>query len=264
MSLGEVEIVEANSDNIFDYGVCGYKNIKREGFLEKVNWLKERFAEGLKVKILYSSSDGTQGMIEYIPGDFCWRPVEASGYMFIHCIFSGFKRAYKGKGYGSLLLKECLEDAKKENMHGVAVVTRQGPFMAKKDLFIKNGFEVVDSYPPDFELLAKKFDENAPTPKFKEASREKLGEYSKGLTIIRADQCPYTVKNVREMVESAEQIFGLKANVVNLTNCKDAQNSPCAFGTFGIIFDGEIVAHHPISNTRFKNIMNKLLQRSKK
>jgi hypothetical protein len=264
MSSGEVEIVDANSENIFDYGVCGYKNIKREGYLEKINWLKERFAEGLKVKILYSSSDGTQGMIEYIPGDFCWRPVEASGYMFIHCIFSGFKRAYKGKGYGSMLLKECLEDAKKANMNGVAVVTRKGPFMADKDLFVKNGFEVVDSYPPDFELLVKKYDKNAPTPKFKEDSGEKLGEYSKGLTIIRADQCPYTVKNVREMVESAEQIFGLKVNVVNLTNCKDAQNSPCAFGTFCVIFDGEIVAHHPISNTRFKNIMNKILKSPKK
>ncbi len=263
MSSEEIEIVEANSENVLNYGVCGYKNIKREGYPEKINWLKERFAEGLKLKILYSSSDGTQGMIEYIPGEFCWRPVEASGYMFIHCIFSGFKRAYKGKGYGSMLLKECLEDTKKENMYGVAVVTREGPFMAKKDLFLKNGFEVVDSCPPDFELLVKKFDKNAPTPKFKEDSGKRLGEYGKGLTIIRADQCPYTVKNVREMVDSAEKIFGLKANVVNLINCKDAQNSPCAFGTFCIIFDGEIVAHHPISNTRFKNIMNKILQSSK-
>ncbi len=264
MSSGEIEIVEANSDNIFDYGVCGYKNIKREGYPEKINWLKERFKEGLKLKILYSSSDGTQGMIEYIPGEFCWRPVQASGYMFIHCIFSGFKRSYKGKGYGSLLLKESIEDAEKENMYGVAVVTRKGPFMANKDLFIKHGFEIVDSYPPDFELLVKKFDKNAPKPKFNKDIEKRLGKYNKGLTIIRADQCPYTVKNVKEMVESAEKIFGLKANVINLTDCKDAQNTPCAFGTFCIIFNGEIIAHHPISNTRFKNIMNKILLSSKK
>jgi hypothetical protein len=178
--------------------------------------------------------------------------------MFIHCIFSGFKRAYKGKGYGSRLLKEALKDAEKQKMYGVAVVTRKGPFMADKDLFIKHGFEVIDTFPPDFELLVKKFDKNAPTPKFNEESRKRLGDYSQGLTIIRADQCPYTVKNVREIAESAEKIFGLKPNVVNLASYKDAQNSPCAFGTFCIIFDGEIVAHHPISNTRFKNIINKI------
>ena len=258
MSSDGIKIVDVNSDNILDFGVCGYKNIKREGYPEKINWLRERFAEGLKLKILYSSFDGTQGMIEYIPGKLCWRPVEASGYMFIHCIFSGFKRAYKGKGYGSLLLKESLEDAKKEKMYGVAVVTRKGPFMADKDLFIKHGFEVVDTYPPDFELLVKKFDKNAPTPKFKKDSRKRLGEYNKGLTIIRADQCPYTVKNVREIIESAEKNFGLKPNIVNLASYKDAQNSPCAFGTFCIIFNGKIIAHHPISNTRFKNIMNKI------
>ncbi len=76
-------------------------------------------------------------MIEYILGEYCWRPVEASGYVFIHCIFVGFKRAYKGKGYGSLLLDECLKDSKEENTYGVAVVTRKGTFMAGKDLFLK-------------------------------------------------------------------------------------------------------------------------------
>lgn len=79
-------------------------------------------------------------------------------------------------------------------MHGVAVVTRKGPFMAGKELFIKNGFEVVDKALPDFELLVKKFNKNAPTPKFKGEWEERLSQYGKGLTIIRADQCPYTVK----------------------------------------------------------------------
>ena len=31
----------------------------------------------------------------------------------------------------------------------------------------KKGFEVVDTAPPNFELLVKKFNKNAPTPKFK-------------------------------------------------------------------------------------------------
>ena len=99
-----IEIIDTNADNILEYGVCGYKNIKRAGYLEKVEWLKERFQEGLKIKTLYTDKDGTQGMIEYIPGEYCWRPVDAGGCMLIHCIFSGSKKIYKGKGYGSLLL----------------------------------------------------------------------------------------------------------------------------------------------------------------
>ena len=255
-----IKLVDTNADNILEYGVCGYKNIKRAGYPEKIEWLKGRFKEGLKIKTIYSDKDGTQGMIEYIPGEYCWRPVEASGYMFIHCIFVGFKGAYKGKGYGSLLLKECLGDVKKKNMHGVAVVTRKGPFMAGKEIFEKNGFEVVDTVPPDFELLVKKFNKNVSTPKFKEDWEKRLTKYSKGLTIIRADQCPYSVKNVGEICETAKKTYGIKPNIFSLNSYKEAQKSPCAFGTFCIVYNGNIIAHHPISNTRFINIMNKIIK----
>jgi hypothetical protein len=258
--MGKIEIIDTNSDNILEYGVCSYKNIKREGYPEKIEWLKDRFQEGLKIKTLFSDKDGTQGMIEYIPGKYCWRPVEASGYMFIHCIFSGFKSFYKGKGYGSLLLDECLKDAKKGNMHGVAVVTRKGAFMASNELFVKKDFQIVDKAPPDFELLVKKFNKKAPDPKFKGDWEKRLSQYAKGLTIIRADQCPYTVKNVEEISETAEKAYSIKPKIINLKNCQEAQNSPCAFGTFCILYNGKVIAYHPISNTRFTNIMNKILK----
>jgi GNAT superfamily N-acetyltransferase len=258
--MEKVEIIDTNPDNILNYGICGYKNINRAGYTEKIEWLKERFIEGMKIKTLFSEKDGTQGMIEYIPGEYSWRPVDAKGYMFIHCIFVGFKRAYKGKGYGSLILDECLKDAKKQKMNGVAVITREGSFMAGKEFFAKNGFEVVDTAPPDFELLVKKFNKKAPNPKFKGDWEKKLSQYGKGLTIIRADQCPYTVKNVKEIKETAEKTYGMKPNIIDLKNYKEAQNSPCAFGIFCIIFNGKIVAHHPISNKRFQNIMNKELK----
>ena len=256
--MERIEIIDTNADNILEYGICGYKNIKREGYPEKIEWLKDRFPEGMKIKTLYSDEDGTQGMIEYIPGEFCWRPVEASGYMFIHCIFVGFKRAYKGKGYGTLLVDECLKDAGKGNMWGVAVVTRKGSFMAGKEIFVKNGFEGVDKASPDFELLVRKLNEKAPPPKFKGNWEKRLSQYGRGLTIIRANQCPYSVKNVREISETAEKVHGIKPNIIELKNCQEAQNSPCPFGTFCIVYNGKVVAEAPISNTRFKNIVNKI------
>ena len=258
--MERVEIIDTNSGNILEYGICGYKNIKREGYPEKIEWLRGRFPEGMRIKTLYSERDGTQGMIEYIPGEYAWRPVDAGGYMFIHCIFTGFKGAYKGKGYGSLMLEECLGDARRENMHGVAVVTRKGPFMAGKELFVKNGFEVVDKAPPDFELLVRKWSESTPAPKFNGDWEKRLSQYGRGLTIIRADQCPYSVKNVNEMIETAGRTYDIKPDIINLTSHKEAQNSPCPFGTFCIVYNGKVVAHHPISNARFTNIMDGILR----
>jgi len=123
---------------------------------------------------------------------------------------------YKGKGYASLLLAECLEDAKTVNTYGVAVVTRKGAFMVGKDLFVKHGFEVVDTAPPDFELLVKKFNKKAPTPKFNGDWEKRRSQYGTGLTLIRADQCPYTVKNVKEISETAEETYGIKPNILDL------------------------------------------------
>lgn len=255
-----VEVIDTNAENILQFGVCGYKDIKRVGYPEKLNWLKERFTDNLKLKTLYSEQDGAQGMIEYIPGEYCWRPVEARGYMFIHCLFSGFKNIYKNKGYGTLLLNECLTEAKKGNNYGVAVITRKGPFMAGNALFMRNGFEIIESAPPDFELLALRFNTRASRPKFKSNWKERLTRYTKGLIIIRADQCPYTVKNVKEICELAEKDFGLKPEIITLKNYTEAQDSPTPFGTFGILFKGKIIAHHPISSTRFANIMRQELK----
>jgi len=163
----------------------------------------------------------------------------------------GFKNEFKGKGYATALILECIEEAKKQKMLGVAVVTRKGPFMAKRDIFLKNGFESVDEVKPDFELLALKFDKSAENPSFKKISSEK---YQKGLTVLRSAQCPYSVKNVDAIMATAKKLK-LQANLIELKDVISVQQSPCAFGTFCIVKDGKVLSHHPISNTRFENIM---------
>jgi N-acetylglutamate synthase-like GNAT family acetyltransferase len=257
--VNEIEIIDTNADNICDHGLCGFKNIKQEGYKRKTDWLKKRFSEGIRFKILHTAKEGFVGMIEYIPGRYTWRAVEAKGYMVIHCLFILYKK-YQGKGYGSLLIEECLKDAKKQKMNGVVVVTRNGPWLAKKELFLKKGFELVDKAPPDFELLVKKIKKSAHSPRFRGDWGERLSQYSKGLNIIRSDQCPYLEKWVKEISETTQEIYGLKAKIVELKTCKDAQNAPSAYGTFSIIYKGKLVAVHPISNKRFVNIMNKELK----
>lgn len=257
--MNALELIDTNADNIYDYKLCFYKDAKQEGYRLKAEWLKQRFSEGLKYKVLYSASEGAVATIEYIPGEYTWRAVNASGYIMIHCIFNEYKK-YREQGYGTLMVEESEKDAKKGNMHGVAVVTRKGTWMAGKELFLKNGFKVVDTTHPDFELLVKQFDTSFP-PKFPRDWEQRRNQYGSGLVIIRSDQCPYITKSVKEITETAEKRYGITPNVVELKNCKDAQSAPSAFAVFGIIYDGKLVADHPISNTRFMNIMNKEVER---
>jgi N-acetylglutamate synthase-like GNAT family acetyltransferase len=250
--MASIEIIDLTPENIADYGVCGYKDVEKHLELRrKIEWFKEYYPRGLRIKAVISHKGGYQGMVEYIPGKYAHRPVDAAGYMFIHCIFVGFKSEFKGKGYASSLIDECINDAKHANMDGVAVVTRKGPFMAKKEIFLKKGFIVVDEAKPDFELLVLKFRNEAAEPKFKNVSADCFPE---GLTVIRSAQCPYSVKNVNAIMETAKTL-NINIRLIELKDSDSAQNTPSPFGTFCIIHNKEVISHHPISNTRFENIM---------
>jgi hypothetical protein len=252
LTPNDTTIIDLTPENIADYGVCGYKDTQKHLELRrKIDWFKQYYPKGLRIKALVSKTGGYQGMLEYIPGEYAHRPVKAEGYMFIHCIFVGFRVEFKGKGYASAMLDECIREAKEQGKLGVAVVTRKGSFMAKKDIFLKKDFHVVDTAKPDFELLALKFKPDAANPKFAIPNTD---AYKDGLTVIRSPQCPYSVKNVDAIMVTAKEM-GLNAKLLDLTTAEAAQQSPCAFGTFCIINNGEILSHHPISNTRFENIM---------
>jgi GNAT superfamily N-acetyltransferase len=258
--MNTLEIIDTDAKNIAEYPICTYKDAKQEGYQRKMAWLKKRYPQGLRFKLLQSEEDGIIGTVEYVPGEYSWRAVEADGYMVIHCIFL-VPRKYKGKGYGSLMVEECLEDARGDKMHGVAVVTRKGTWMAGKELFLKHDFEVVEEAPPDFSLLAMKFREKAPSPRFSGDWDKRLEKYGKGLTIIKSDQCPYVAKAINEIGETAREHYGMEPDIVEVKNARQAQKAPSAYGgVFNLVYEGELLADHPISNTRFKNIMNKALK----
>jgi len=260
--MNDMKIMDLTPENIADYGVCGYKDVNKHPELRrKIEWFKTYYKKGLRIKIALSEKGSYQGMLEYIPGKYAHRPVEADGYMFIHCIWAGFLKEFKGKGYATALIQGCIDEAKHEGMKGVAVVTRKGSFMAKDDIFLKLGFEVVDTAEPDFHLMAMKFDSDdssVENPRFKVDLLSNLERYGKGLTILRSPQCPYTEKNVNAILKSAKEQFHLETQLIDLDDADAAQNSPCPFGVFCMVYDGEIISHHPISNGRFMNIMQKV------
>ena len=142
-------------------------------------------------------------------------------------------------------------------MNGVAVVTREGPWLADRRLFLANGFTVVDTAPPDYEVLVRKFEAAVAGPVFKGGWDEKVARYSRGMTILRSSQCPYIAKFTAEIAETAEQEYGIKARIVNIESWRDAQNAPTPYAVFALIYKGRLLADHQISRARFRNIMNK-------
>lgn len=254
--MKEVQIIDLTPENISDYGVCGYKDVDKHPELrKKINWFKEYYPKGLRIKIISSEKGEYEGMLEYIPGKYAHRPVEADGYLFIHCAFVGLHKEYKGKGYGTALIEACIKEASDSDMDGVAVVTRKGAFMANDDLFHKLGFVVVDKAEPDFHLMVKKLNTGAKDPSFRKDMFSNLDKYGPGVTIMRSPQCPYTEKNVNAMIRTAQEKYHIPVNLIELPDAQSAQQSPCPFGTFCIIYNGKIISSHPISNTRFENIM---------
>jgi hypothetical protein len=130
--------------------------------------------------------------------------------------------------------------------------------MADRRLFLANGFDVVDTAPPDYELLACKFDSCAAAPTFRKDCSRKAGEYSRGLTIIRSSQCPHIAKFAADIAETAENEYHIKPTVIDLKSWSDAQHAPTPYAVFTVLYDGHVLADHQISRTRFRNIMNKL------
>lgn len=251
--MREYEVVDTNAANIDGCGICGLKPGRTEGYRRKCNWLKKHYAEGLRFKVLRSRQFGDVGVIEYAPASYSWRPVEAEGYLVIHCMM--LNRKHAGKGLGALLLDSCLSDAKKSECRGVAVVTSTDSFMAGNGLFIKAGFVSVESISP-YELLVKKFNKAAPDPRFIVNRERVLKKYKKGLIILSADQCPMVSKWVEDIAEAARAL-GLEPKVVRVRSAKASRELPTPYGVFSIIYDGELIAGRPVSAARFRNIMSK-------
>jgi hypothetical protein len=97
-------IVDVNVTNIDARGLfCLQSKKNTDGYNKKIGWAKERFKEGLHVKLLMVNEGSrrglrTRGFIEYIPGKNAWRGIDADGYMVIHCIW--VVGQHKGHGYG--------------------------------------------------------------------------------------------------------------------------------------------------------------------
>ena len=249
-------LVDLDPTNLGTLPCCGIKNPAHPGRCEKNRWLQAQFKKGLRAKVLMAPGGRQCGYIEYLPGEYAWRGVDAAGYLFIHCIWT-YQKQYQHRGLGGKLIQACLDDAAAAGRKGVAVVARKGPWLAGPEIFLANGFELVDTAPPDYQLLVRKFDPSAANPSFRGNWESKRAKYGRGLTLIVAGQCSHIAKFAGEIAESAARDYKLTPRIVKLRSCREAQNAPTPYAVFALLYNGRILADHPISCTRFRNIMKR-------
>lgn len=243
-----ISLIENNMDN--EHICCGFSDKKlAKGTRLKKELIKRRLPEGFNFKKVDVRG---KVFIEYVPAEYAWSPIEAPGYTFIHCFWVSGR--YKGQGFGTKLLDECINDSGEKN--GIVCVTTKKvmPFLTDKRFFLKKGFEVCDTAPPYFELLVKPF-KDAPLPKFRDSAKMGIVPNKKGLTFIYSDLCPFTDHWVDKMISYAQDL-NIPSQKTKILTLVQSQNAPSAFSIFTIFYNGKFLTHKIPSQKEFIKILN--------
>jgi L-amino acid N-acyltransferase YncA len=240
--------------NVAETGICCVKDVKSPAYRAKIDWFMDKQNKGLQIIAALDQAGKQIGFIEFLPSELAWRPVKASNYYFIHCI-AVYKKEAREKGLGSALLQQCEKSAREAGKSGLCSMCSDGPWMATRSLFEKNGFESVEKL-GRYELIVKAFDIAAELPGFIDWQQQQA-KY-KGWHLLYADQCPWHENAVIALKQTAID-KNIELKITKLHTPLEARQAPSGFGTFSLIHDGKLLADHYISKTRFMNILQKEL-----
>jgi hypothetical protein len=255
--MDKIMLEKVGPENLSDCGIGCLTDPKNQGYQPKVKWLQKRFAEGLHFLLFRDEKGKPLAFLEYVPGEYAWRPVDAKGWLFVHCLWV-YPKGQKVGGLGSQLIRVCLEEARQANTTGVAAIVSDGAWMAGKQVFLKNGFRQIAAA-DRFQLVIHRL-KKGPEPHFRDISGN-VAKY-RGLHIVYSAQCPMLPKSVNDLSEMAAE-HNLKLKVTVLNSAREAQNAPSYYGVFNLLWNGRLLSDHYVSKGRFKNILRKEILKEK-
>jgi L-amino acid N-acyltransferase YncA len=261
-----LEIIDVNASNVDQIGFfCPISKPDQVGYKEKLTWVKERFGEGLRIKVIARNERdgrGNRGLIEYMPGKLAWRGIEAPGYMVIHCLWVDGRA--KGEGSGKALLGACIRDARESHMHGIAAVTaRDKAGFADTDFFLHHGFHVVQTTHLGVDLVALKFNPASTDPHLAADLKKKAKALGDGLTVVSSPQCPFTYEAAQQIVSLAHEnkIPALSLRLNTLAQVR--QTAPSPYASFDIVYSGEVISNlfHCMSAEELRKLVDEASDR---
>ena len=248
-----MEYVRVTKDNIeSEHICCAISNNKDVQVSSKKAWLGERFDEGL---VFLKSTERGKCFIEYIPAENAWNPIIADGYMYIDCLWvSG---SFKGHGYSTELLGECVKDSKEKGKKGLCILSsaKKKPFLADPKFLKYKGFTVCDEADNGVQLWYLPFDKNAEVPRFKDCAKHPHID-DMGYVLYYTSQCPFNAKYV-PVVEATAKEQGVSFKAIHIQTKEDAQNAPTPVTTYALFYDGEYITNEQMNDKRFLKLLNK-------
>ncbi len=246
-----MEYIRVTKENLEQEHICcAISNNDDVQVSSKKAWLKDRFDEGL---IFLKSVERGKCFIEYIPAENAWNPIDADGCMHIDCLWvSG---SFKGHGYSSDLLNECISDSKEKGKKGLCVLSsaKKRPFLSDPKFLEYKGFEVCDEADNGIQLWYLPFEKESEKPKFRDCARHPhISE--KGYVLYYTSQCPFNGKYVPLLKKYAEE-KGLAFKTVHIQNKEEAQNAPTPVTTYALFADGEYISNEQMNEKRFEKLL---------
>ncbi|MGL4336048.1 MAG: YoaP domain-containing protein [Turicibacter sp.] len=246
-----MEIVTLTKDNLEQEHICCAMASNNDCQVRaKKSWLSERLDDGLVFK---KGNVRGKCFIEYMPAEKAWCPIDAEGYMFINCLWVSGQ--YKGQGNSSLLLEECIKDSKEKRKNGLVILSssKKRPYLAESNYLKHNGFEVVDSADPYFELLYLPFDSQQQKPAFKNSVKTAQVD-QQGFVLFYTHQCPFTAKYV-PTIKNLAKTKGISFTCIRFESTEQAQNAPSPFTAYSLFYNKEFVTHEILSEKKFEKLL---------
>lgn len=217
-------------------------------------WMQDRFSDGLVFRRLDARG---KVLIEYIPAEKAWYPIEAENYMHINCFWVAGQ--FKGKGYGSQLLEQCITDSKEKGKYGLIVLSssKKMPFLSDPQFLKHKGFFTADTAAPYYELLYLPFKKNAPVPKFKECAKLSRIE-EQGLVLYYSNGCTYTEKYASLISKYAEK-RNVPFQIHKFTTTEQAQNAPSPFTIYSLFYNGKFITNTILSESALIKLLDKYI-----
>lgn len=232
--------IDLNPRNIQQEHICcGFSDKKcAESYALKKTWLSSQFEQGYVFRRL---DERAKVFVEYGPAEFAWAPVSAPNTLMLGCFWVA--GSYKGKGYGKALLDSVIEDARRQGKDGVVTVagTRKFHFMSDTKWLLNQGFEVCDTTPAGFSLLALNLSETKVKAVFKDSVKSGECPEKNGIVVYYTNRCPFCEYHVRVSLVEATMKRGLPLRIIKLESMEEAQSASTPATIFSLFKDGKFI-----------------------
>ncbi len=247
-----MEYIRLTKDNLEkEHICCAISNNKDVQVSSKKAWLADRFDEGL---VFLKSAERGKCFIEYIPAENAWNPINAPGYIYIDCLWvSG---SFKGHGYSTELLNECIRDSKEKGKRGLCVLAsaKKKPFLLDPKYLAAKGFKVCDEADNGIQLWYLPFADGEEPPTFKDSARYPHID-EPGYVLFYTNQCPFNAKYVPVLEETAKQ-NQIPFKAIKIDTKEKAQSAPTPITTYALFCDGEYVTNEQMNDKKFLKLIN--------